>query len=459
MDEWETRDQPLGAAPSIVTRHAKLIVEGDCGRREYLMKGGSCAVGTDPDSDVVLKDPYVSRRHFRIDQAPSGGYRLTDRGSRNSTFVNGQWTQEAALPFGTTIHAGRTEMRFVPVEEPVALEPSEKESLGELVGSSREMRRIFTLLERIAPSETSVLFLGETGVGKELAARAIHDASLRRKAPFVIVDCSALHGELVESALFGHQRGSFTGAEDTRIGAFEQAAGGTVFLDEIGELPLERQTVLLRVLESRHFQRLGSNEYREADFRIVASTNRDLRVEIAKGRFREDLYYRLAVFEVRLPPLAHRLPDLPLLCRTLLERGGSDATIADEAIDVLKGHSWPGNIRELRNVLQRACVLAGPEEIRAEHLLLSTEPTLASSPGRRMPALPAQSLEELEKIAIEQAVARHGGHLATVAKALGIARSTLYEKLRRHGIERVRGRRVPQNTIAEPGHRRTPSTG
>jgi len=289
------------------------------------------------------------------------------------------------------------------------------------------MRHAFALLERVAATEATVLLEGETGTGKELAAAAIHDAGPRTADPFVVVDCGSIPDNLLESELFGHERGAFTGAEKSRAGAFEEAHGGTIFLDEIGELPLPLQPALLRVLEERSVRRVGSRSARKSvDVRVVAATNRDLRAEVNAGRFRGDLFYRLAVLRVRLPSLRDRLEDLPLLVETLLRRLGAtpDAKrrlTRSAFLRSLRRHSWDGNVRELRNYLERALVFGPPEPSDAA----ATDPGFNASKRRAIEAFEREYLAEL--------IAGHDENVTAAAKTAGINRVTLHRLLRKHG--------------------------
>jgi len=304
---------------------------------------------------------------------------------------------------------------------------------GSLRASSVSMCEVFTLLHRLAPTEISVTLIGETGTGKDVLARAIHAASLRAAAPFAVFDCGAVAPNLVESELFGHERGSFTGALAGHAGAFERASGGTLFLDEVGELPLDLQPRLLRALENRSIRRVGGTTDKPIDVRVIAATNRDLKVRVAKNLFREDLYFRLAAAVVPVPPLRARLEDLPALVPQLLATLGYPDIIVDpDVFDALRGRSWPGNVRELKNTL--ACALTFVEDGRLEvdHLRLSP-PEVDDSDLDRLP-LGGQSLARLERAAIKQTLALNGGMKARAAQSLGIAVSTLYDKLKKYEL-------------------------
>ena len=298
------------------------------------------------------------------------------------------------------------------------------------------MVNVFGLLERLSRTDVSVTLLGETGVGKEILAHTLHALSARAKGPFVVVDCGAVAANLIESELLGHERGSFTGAVSAHAGAFERAHGGTLFLDEIGELPLHLQPRLLRALESRTVRRVGGRQDRPLDVRVIAATNRDLRAEVAAGRFREDLFFRLAVAVIPVPPVRERLDDLPELVRSLLsDLGRPDLRVSEAAFRVLRAHPWPGNVRELKNVL--ACALAfvdpGTTVLEPSQLRLSGPANETDSGLEGLP-LGGQELALIERIAIRQTMAQAEGNKMSAARSLGIAVSTLYEKLKKYNL-------------------------
>ncbi|HWE29555.1 MAG TPA: sigma 54-interacting transcriptional regulator, partial [Polyangia bacterium] len=277
--------------------------------------------GSAPACDLVLSDKTVSRRHATA-LLENNEVLVRDLGSTNGSFIQGSRFKEITVGFGAEIKLGRTVIKFLPEEE--AVEPAEAESdnFGQLVGRDVKMRRLFALLADISPNDATVLIEGETGTGKELIAEEIHNHSKRDKGPIVVFDCGAVPRELIESALFGHVKGSFTGAVQDRKGAFAEANGGTIFLDEIGELPIDMQPALLRALDKRAVRKVGANQYEKVDVRVVAATNRDLREEVAKKTFREDLYYRLAVIRVHLPPLRERGYDIQILVEHFIKTFG-----------------------------------------------------------------------------------------------------------------------------------------
>jgi two-component system response regulator HydG len=313
--------------------------------------------------------------------------------------------------------------------------------LGEIIGASPAVRKVFEILDKVAPSDSSVLVTGESGTGKELVARALHRRSRRASGPFVKVNCGALTETLLESELFGHEKGAFTGAIRRKLGRFELADGGTLFLDEVGDVSPGLQTKLLRVLQEREFERVGGEETLRVDVRVIAATNKDLREEVAAGRFRQDLYWRLHVIPIHLPPLRERLEDIPLLAAHFLEKLRPRTRhrvreIEPDAMARLRSYRWPGNIRELENVLEQALVFASGEVLRAEDLperLGASEPRgqiPVPDPSRPLPEI----LDELERALVLRAYEKAGGVKTETARLLGIKPSALYYKLEKYGI-------------------------
>ncbi|WP_436616626.1 sigma 54-interacting transcriptional regulator [Sorangium sp. So ce1024] len=312
-------------------------------------------VGAGADCDLVLADPRASRRHCEL-RMTERGVLLRDLGSKNGTLVRDVRVVEAFLPPGVPATIGSSEIVVGPAGPPSVLPLSADEAFGDAVGRSLTMRALFARLERAAPTDETLLLLGESGTGKEVLARAIHARSRRKDGPFVVVDCGAVAPSLVESELFGHARGAFTGAAAARPGLLEQANGGTLFIDEIGELPLDLQPKLLRAIEGRQIRRLGANEWAPFDARIVAATHRNLRAKAQEGSFRADLYFRLSVVEVHVPALRERKDDIPLLVERFLAAREPPRALADlpsGALALLEAHDWPGNVRELRNTVAR----------------------------------------------------------------------------------------------------------
>lgn len=362
-DDWTTR--PLSGRSVYTIPMCALRHDG----KAHSFPLNRVALGSDAANDLVVERDTVSRFHALIIKT-GDQYLVRDLESTNGTRVNGVRVREAFLSPGVVIEVGDERLEFAPAEEVMQVSPAEGTSLGGLVGVSPPMRQLFDLVLQVAPTDATVLINGETGTGKEVLARTIHDQSHRREGPFVVVDCSAIPPTLIESELFGHEKGSFSGAISGRKGLFEMGNLGTVFLDEIGELPSELQPRLLRVLENSEVRRVGSTRSLELDIRIVAATNRNLAAEVEEGRFRQDLFYRLNVVPVRLPPLRERLDDLKPLVEHILSsarfnraKGGGLKVeeLAPEVLSQLGRHIFPGNVRELVNILEREISLArGP---------------------------------------------------------------------------------------------------
>ena len=343
-------------------------------------------VGKGEECDLVLTEPTVSRTHFTI-ESEKGVFVIRDHGSTNGTWIDQFRIKEAWLRPGTILRAGSCQLRFEPIFRPIDIAPAAAERFGSLVGRSVRMRQIFTLLERVAKTDATVVIFGETGTGKSAVAQAIHESSERRKGPFVTVDCGAIAENLIESELFGHEKGAFTGAERLRQGALERAQGGTLFIDELVDLRLDLQTRLLRVLEEREVRRVGGNTAIKLDVRIIAASRFDLWREVQAKRFREDLYFRLAVFTLPLPALRERHEDIPLLASAFAKslKGGERllARFTPAVVDRLMRHPFPGNVRELRNVIERAMALdTDPTEmLNGAFGAPSMSPSLSPMPG------------------------------------------------------------------------------
>jgi transcriptional regulator with GAF, ATPase, and Fis domain len=440
-----TRAQQSEAPPALNLRQCKLvIVKGTERGREYVIASDVIRVGKAEENDLVLKEETVSRVHFEIVR-DAKGYLLRDLRSTNGTFLDGAEIKEAYIRAGSVISAGAAQLKFQPFEERIEILPSDKESLGEMVGRSTKMREIYGLIERIAPTDATVLIDGETGTGKDLVARTIHALSRRKGGPFIVVDCGAVAGTLIESELFGHEKGAFTGASSTRQGAFELANGGTVFLDELGELSLDLQPKLLRVLEQRELRRVGGTKTIKVDIRVVAATKKDLRSEVDKGKFREDLYFRLSVVPITIPPLRSRREDVPLLVQQFLERmapdGGAPLTVDDPTMAALQAHDWPGNVRELRNVIERAIAI-GTDPKRLIAPLGERGVSLGIAPGSHYdfdPALPFRDQkekwsDEFERRYLTWLLGRADGNISKAARDADMDRKYLHKLLKKHGI-------------------------
>jgi len=430
-----------------VRRFVIEVVAGPDAGKSFVADGERCAIGSHPSNDLAIGDPTVSRFHCEVRATPDGA-RLVDLQSSNGTVVDGLRITDAWLRDGSQIVVGATTLGFRVGNESFRLDLSQSDRFGELVGHSAAMRSVFSMLERCAKSDVTVLVEGETGTGKEGAAAGIHEHSRRADGPFVIVDCASIPENLIESELFGHEKGSFTGAISTRKGAFEEANGGTIFLDEIGELPPDLQPKLLRVLEQRTVRRVGSTHRIPIDVRVVAATNRDLRAEVNDGHFRSDLYFRLAVIRVTLPPLRARADDLPVLVRALLERLGASPEQLERFgsksfLKRIQYGSWPGNIRELRNYLERCLVLDAEMPLTSDvgGTWSGAEAKDDASSGVRVDAsLPYQearkrALSEFERRYLEALLERHE-QVSQAADAAGLHRVYLHRLLRRHGVRK-----------------------
>ena len=398
------------------------------------------AIGTAPTCDLVVSDDRVSARHVAV-CSDGSRFAVRDLGSTNGTWYEGSRVSQVTVPAGTTLLVGRTALRIEAEAQPLDLPPSQARRFGELVGESLAIREVFAVLERVAESDATVLIEGETGTGKELVARALHDASRRRRGPFIAVDCGALPESLLESELFGHVRGAFTGAAQPRSGMIVRADGGTLFLDELGRISPTVQARLLRVIEERVVRPLGGDTERAVDVRVIAASRDDVDAEVAAGRFRPDLLYRLAVVRVGLPPLRIRREDLPILVRELLRRRGlPDEPPAGPNLDRLIAHAWPGNVRELRNVIDRAIALA-PGAQRFADLAIRIDPAQRDSGDdlairSDLPYADAKALvlHELERRYLADVLARTGGNLSAASRISGIDRKHLRSLARKHGL-------------------------
>jgi DNA-binding NtrC family response regulator len=368
---------------------------------------------------------------------------VRDAGSTNGTWIGPHRVTEIELAAGAELTVGGTLLRLDIDEGATPAATSQQDFFGELVGVSTVMHELFVTLERIAGKNLTVLLQGETGTGKEEAARAIHAKSRRADKPFVVIDATSLPQTLAESLLFGHEKGAFTGADRRMVGLFETAHGGTVFLDEIGELPGPIQAKFLRVLEQREVTRVGGNEPFPVDIRVIAATHRDLRHEIEAGRFREDLFFRLAQVRVLLAPLRHRPEDIPVLCQKLLSRVADepDVLIEASALSHLQAQPWPGNVRELRNVLARAAALASGRVIRREDVAgegfgfrgTREERSALNLSGGFTPAK-EQAIERFESAYLGALMKRCSGNLSLAAREAGVARHHLRDLLKKRGL-------------------------
>ena len=426
----------------VFDRFALRVATGADEGVEVTSTGEETTVGTDPGNDLVLTDRAVSRHHVAI-RVTARGLELRDLGSTNGTVLGGYRVMSALVEPGALIGVGRTVLRLDQVSGEVRETLSPREQFGRAIGVSQAMRRAFALMERFAPSEGTVLIEGETGTGKELIAQALHEASPRAEGPFVVVDCGAIPVTLIESELFGHVRGAFTGATENRRGAFEAARGGTLFLDEIGELPAAVQPVLLRVLEDRTVKRVGDDRRIAIDVRVLAATHRDLREEVNRSRFRADLYYRLAVLRLRVPALRERREDIPILVRHFCDTFAAEdeeaglagrppaSSLSDELITALSGQSWPGNVRELRSAVQRALLL-GDAAVWQDPL--ARAPDALVDVSRTYGDAKEEATARWEAAYVQRLIAMFGGNLARAARAVGMSRTHLRKLAERYGL-------------------------
>jgi transcriptional regulator with GAF, ATPase, and Fis domain len=433
----ETRSRPI---PRVV-KYAKLRVSvsqgPDAGATRELVSS-TLRVGSASDNDLALTDNTVSRHHCGIEPTASG-VRIRDEGSTNGVFMANVRVYDVLVHGPVQLRLGDTVLEIEPMGETVAREQFVRDDFHGLLGRSPRMRELFADLARVAPADVTVLIEGETGSGKELVAESLHAASDRARGPFVVFDCSAVAASLAESELFGHERGAFTGAVASRPGVFEQADGGTIFLDELGELPRDLQPKLLRVLERREVRRLGSQRTMPVDVRLVAATNRNLAAEVQRGNFREDLYFRLSAATVRVPPLRDRMEDLPLLVDHFLGRARPPRSVADVPPTVwamLEAHRWPGNVRELSNAVQR--------------FVLTPDRVLPAAPGQ--PACPAPPLREsgpvpplrvarrdaneaFERSYLAHVLRRSEGNVTRAAALAEVSRQMVQKLMRKHGAD------------------------
>ncbi len=470
-----------GVDPGFTERRSQLVVlTGPEAGRVVDVQRMPFVVGKGEECDLVLTEPTVSRTHFSID-SEQGAFVIRDLTSTNGTWIDQFRIKEAWLRPGTVLRAGQAQLRFEPVFKAMDIQPAAVDRFGSLVGSSVRMRQLFTLLSRVAQTEATVVIFGETGTGKSAVAQAIHAASPRKNGPFITVDCGAIAENLIESELFGHEKGAFTGAERMRQGALERAQGGTLFIDELVDLRLDLQPRLLRVLEEREVRRVGGNAAIKLDVRIIAASRFDLWREVQEKRFREDLYFRLAVFTLPLPALRERSEDIPLLASAFArsQKGGERllARFTPAVVDQLMRHPFPGNVRELRNVIERALHLdTDPTDMLgpAGGLLSSSLPTSTATlptvtplvapprPGTSLPMSPMpvslgapgdhhvslsadcslpfkdakeQLLDGFEAAYFRRLFAESAGNVSAIARAAGIDRKHLYTLMKKHNLD------------------------
>jgi len=434
------REPPLTApaedAQPLPERITVIVGAGPDRGKSLTLGPGTHLVGKSSDCAFVLTDPKVSRRHIAVEIGGPDGLVIRDLDSKNGAFVQGARFERVTLGGAGSVTVGDTTLVFstdsAAAAAAVAAAPAR---FGGLVGASPKMRELFVLLARLAPSgNTTVLIQGETGVGKDLCARALHEHSPRRAAPFVICDIAGIARSLMESELFGHVRGAFSGAVSDRAGAFETAGDGTIFIDEVGELEPELQPRLLRAIDQRQVKRVGETRYIPVGARVIAATNRDLKKEMADGRFRSDLYHRLAVGHVSIPPLRERLDDLPLLVDKLLE--GSGVTTSPSALALLAAYEWPGNVRELRNVLDRARAVLGTSGrvIDPHSLGLGLPAELGGDDTQDFFAARERLLAVWERAFLVQLLDATEGNVSEAARRAGIDRGHLHRLIKKYDI-------------------------
>jgi two-component system response regulator GlrR len=417
-----------------VVRECRLVIlDGDQPAAVHAFAAERMVIGADDRADVVVADTAMSKFHCEV-TIREGRATVRDLGSRNGTSVDRVPVIEAPLRDGALLSVGRTNLRFELGAREVELQISSRDRFGRLRGSSLAMRGVYARLESAAAGNATVLLQGESGTGKDLAAESLHVEGPRRDGPFVVVDCGAIPAHLLEAELFGFEAGAFTGANAQRIGAFEAAAGGTLFLDEIGELALDLQPKLLRALDRHEIQRIGSTQRIPVDVRIVAATNRRLEAEVNARRFRADLYYRLAVVVVSMPPLRQRLHDLPILVDAILESLGDRTSPmarslgGGELLPELLRHGWPGNVRELRNYIE-ACIV---HQELAQPRTPATEPSIDISQPLRV--VRDRWVRHIERRYLAEILEANGGNVSAAARAAGLDRVHMHRLLKAAGL-------------------------
>jgi transcriptional regulator with GAF, ATPase, and Fis domain len=400
------------------------------------MVGGTARVGTSSENDLVLTDETVSRRHCDV-SSTERGVRVTDQGSTNGVVSGKVFITDATFSGAVELELGQTVLSVTPLGEMVNREQLADDRFGEVLGRAPKMRELFADLVRVAPTDLSLLIEGETGTGKELVAESVHRSSPRADGPFVVFDCSAVAPTLAESELFGHERGAFTGAVAARAGVFEQASGGTIFLDELGELAKDLQPKLLRVLEKREVRRVGGSRPIPVDVRLIAATNRNLRSEVRRGEFREDLYYRVAGTHVYVPPLRDRMEDLQLLAESFLSVSQPPRRLQDvpqQVWDMFRAYKWPGNVRELRNAVQRVLILpervleSGVASVQGAPSIVAPETLLPLSVARRNAA------DAFERAYLQALLARSDGNITRAGALAEVSRQMIHKLLAKHGL-------------------------
>jgi DNA-binding NtrC family response regulator len=440
----ETRAAPSSGEVARIRAATVEVVAGPDKGRTARLDGGIVAalvMGKGDSCDLRLTDGTVSRVHAKLTLSPQGVI-VSDEGSKNGTFVNGMQIGRVILTSDATITLGATTVRAIVDARETEIELSTSERFGDAFGRSAAMRSLFATLERAAPSDAPILVEGESGVGKEVLVRAVHEASRRKKGPFVAIDCGAIPAQLVESELFGHERGAFTGADRARDGVFQQAHGGTLFLDEIGELPIDLQPKLLRALETGEVRPVGGRPLK-VDVRVLSATNRRLGEAVHRGEFRIDLFYRLAVVRVVVPPLRDRREDILPLATELFRRtsGHPAIDLPSDFTALLTSHAWPGNVRELRNVIDRYALLGttNPRQLFDAGFAPSDDRAGAALFDEPFHDARQKLLDRFERDYVEHALEACGGIVAKAVERTRIPRPTFYRMLTRLGLGRRGG--------------------
>src|SRR4051812_42616358 len=447
-EDTSAHTQIVETRTSLHVRRVRLSVQtGPAAGREFAtdkerIRIGNARVPAGRDgsgNDLALDDKKVSRFHCEI-ALTDKGWLLTDLDSTNGTWLDGKRVERAYISPGSSLVVGDSSILFSPIDEDIVVEPDKDGRFGEMVGRSLKMRQIFGLLKKIAPMDVGVLITGETGTGKELVARGLHEGSGRRKGAFVVLDCGSIPENLIESELFGHEKGSFTGATGAREGAFERAHGGTIFLDEIGELRIDMQPRLLRVLENREVRRVGGQDVIDIDVRVVAATNRDLAKEVEDGAFREDLYFRLGVIHVQLPPLRARPEDVPWLIEHALSRPAvmsrhGHKRVTPAAMALLQSYGWPGNVRELVNVVSHLLTFAEGAEVDVPHLPPLLKETEKHRPHVAFHEAKERMLAKFEREYLSAVLERCAGNVSEAARESGLHRKSIERLLKKHRVD------------------------
>ncbi|HEY1553520.1 MAG TPA: sigma 54-interacting transcriptional regulator [Kofleriaceae bacterium] len=424
------------------------VVSGPDQGKDHMLDEGTTMVGTHADNDLVLTDATVSRHHLEV-RVRRDGIEVRDLDTTNGTKHGGARVGSVVLTGAARLRLGKhTEIDVEPVDTSVDLGDWQNDRFGDVLGTTQPMKRLFALLGKAAPTEATVLLQGETGTGKEAIAEAVHRTSRRSKGPFIVVDCGSIPHELIASELFGHAKGSFTGAGADKQGLIEAANKGTLFLDEIGELALDLQPQLLRVLDRRQVRRVGETQSVDVDIRVIAATHRDLRAMVRAGQFREDLYYRLAVVATHVPPLRERKADIPALASWFAEKMGRGSfALSPALLDQLQHHDWPGNVRELRNVVERALSLGdaafadlgdtgGPRTGGVGETTVpdkrGSDPAMLDMPFKEAKA---QLVEAFERDYLSALLARHHGNISRAAAEAGIDRNYIHRLVKKYNLE------------------------